>query len=64
MLYVAIERHERCQGDPNRQRQTGLYAEGLYTRQAWTLSASGRYDYLREIALNYAFLLTELGIPA
>jgi oligopeptidase B len=26
--------------------------------------ASGRYDYLREIALNYAFLLTELGIPA
>jgi oligopeptidase B len=24
--------------------------------------ASGRYDYLREIALNYAFLLTELGI--
>ena len=26
--------------------------------------ASGRYDYLREIALDYAFLLTELGIPA
>jgi oligopeptidase B len=25
--------------------------------------ASGRYDYLREIALNYAFLLTHLGIP-
>jgi oligopeptidase B len=24
--------------------------------------ASGRYDYLREIALNYAFLLTQLGI--
>jgi oligopeptidase B len=24
--------------------------------------ASGRYDYLREIALNYAFILTELGI--
>jgi oligopeptidase B len=24
--------------------------------------ASGRYDYLREIALNYAFLLTHLGI--
>ena len=24
--------------------------------------ASGRYDYLREIALDYAFLLTELGI--
>jgi oligopeptidase B len=26
--------------------------------------ASGRYDYLREIALNYAFLLTHLGVPA
>jgi oligopeptidase B len=26
--------------------------------------ASGRYDYLREIALNYAFLLTNLGIPS
>jgi oligopeptidase B len=24
--------------------------------------ASGRYDYLREMALDYAFLLTELGI--
>src|SRR6516164_8961878 len=24
--------------------------------------ASGRYDYLREIALDYAFLLTQLGI--
>jgi oligopeptidase B len=26
--------------------------------------ASGRYDYLREIALDYAFLLTRLGIAA
>lgn len=26
--------------------------------------ASGRYDYLREIALDYTFLLTELGIHA
>jgi oligopeptidase B len=26
--------------------------------------ASGRYDYLREIALDYAFILTELGIRA
>jgi oligopeptidase B len=26
--------------------------------------ASGRYDYLREIALNYAFLLAHLGIHA
>jgi oligopeptidase B len=26
--------------------------------------ASGRYDYLREIALDYAFLLTEMGIRA
>jgi oligopeptidase B len=26
--------------------------------------ASGRYDYLREIALDYAFLLTHLGIEA
>jgi oligopeptidase B len=26
--------------------------------------ASGRYDYLREIALDYAFLLTQLGIGA
>jgi oligopeptidase B len=26
--------------------------------------ASGRYDYLREIALDYAFLLTQLGITA
>jgi len=26
--------------------------------------ASGRYDYLREIALDYAFLLTRLGIKA
>ncbi len=25
--------------------------------------ASGRYDYLREIALDYAFLLARLGIP-
>jgi oligopeptidase B len=25
--------------------------------------ASGRYDYLREIALDYAFLLTQLGLP-
>jgi oligopeptidase B len=24
--------------------------------------ASGRYDYLREIALDYAFLLAQLGI--
>jgi oligopeptidase B len=24
--------------------------------------ASGRYDYLREIALDYAFLLRQLGI--
>jgi oligopeptidase B len=24
--------------------------------------ASGRYDYLREIALDYAFLFTQLGI--
>ena len=24
--------------------------------------ASGRYDYLREIAFDYAFLLLELGI--
>ncbi len=24
--------------------------------------ASGRYDYLRAIALDYAFLLTQLGI--
>jgi oligopeptidase B len=24
--------------------------------------ASGRYDYLREIALDYAFFLTHLGI--
>jgi oligopeptidase B len=26
--------------------------------------ASGRYDYLREIALDYAFLLTQLGISS
>jgi oligopeptidase B len=26
--------------------------------------ASGRYDYLREIALDYAFLLTQLDIRA
>jgi oligopeptidase B len=26
--------------------------------------ASGRYDYLREIALDYAFILTQLGIRA
>ena len=26
--------------------------------------ASGRYDYLREIALDYAFLLTQLGIQS
>lgn len=24
--------------------------------------APGRYDYLREVALDYAFLLTQLGI--
>jgi oligopeptidase B len=26
--------------------------------------ASGRYDYLREIALDYAFLLTQLEIAS
>jgi oligopeptidase B len=26
--------------------------------------ASGRYDYLREIAFDYAFILTTLGRPA
>lgn len=26
--------------------------------------ASGRYDYLKEIAMDYAFLLRELGVPA
>jgi oligopeptidase B len=26
--------------------------------------ASGRYDYLKEIAFDYAFLLRELGIEA
>ncbi len=26
------------------------------------ICASGRYDYLKEIALDYAFLLRELGI--
>jgi len=29
----------------DRQRQTGAYAELLYTHQAWTISASGRYDW-------------------
>jgi outer membrane receptor protein involved in Fe transport len=29
----------------DRQRQTGLYGELLYTRGAWTMSASGRYDW-------------------
>ena len=29
----------------DRQRQTGAYAELLYTRQAWTVSASGRFDW-------------------
>jgi oligopeptidase B len=24
--------------------------------------ASGRYDYLKEIAFDYAFILTELGV--
>ena len=24
--------------------------------------ASGRYDYLKEIAFDYAFLLTQLGV--
>jgi oligopeptidase B len=24
--------------------------------------ASGRYDYLREIAFDYAFILTQLGL--
>jgi oligopeptidase B len=26
--------------------------------------ASGRYDYLKEIAFDYAFLLTQLGVVA
>ena len=26
--------------------------------------ASGRYDYLKEIAFDYAFLLTQLGVGA
>jgi oligopeptidase B len=25
--------------------------------------ASGRYDYLREVAFDYAFMLTRLNIP-
>ena len=29
----------------DRQRQTGAYGELLYTRQAWTISASGRFDW-------------------
>ena len=29
----------------DRQRQTGLYAELLYNRAAWTISASGRFDW-------------------
>jgi outer membrane receptor protein involved in Fe transport len=29
----------------DRQRQTGAYAEALYTPHAWTISASGRYDW-------------------
>jgi len=29
----------------DRQRQTGLYAEMLYTRGGWTISGSGRYDW-------------------
>ncbi len=29
----------------DRQRQTGLYAEALYTHNAWTASASGRFDW-------------------
>ncbi len=29
----------------DRQRQTGAYAELLFTRAAWTLSASGRFDW-------------------
>jgi outer membrane receptor protein involved in Fe transport len=29
----------------DRQRQTGAYAELLFTRQAWTISASGRFDW-------------------
>jgi oligopeptidase B len=26
--------------------------------------ASGRYDYLKEIAFDYAFLLTQLGVAS
>jgi oligopeptidase B len=43
--------------------KTGLNAMLLKTNMgAGHGGASGRYDYLREIALDYAFLLSQLGI--
>ena len=39
----------------DRQRQTGAYAELLFTRKAWTVSASGRIDWFSNFdGLNWA----------
>ena len=48
-----------------RQRQTGVYGEGLYTPRGWTLSGSARVDHFSNFdALQYASPTKSTTLPA